>query len=499
MSRIKKSDLATYVIGILECLGVIFFAAGWISHIFNIMTIGLCFCFLHNIIFSFRNIKSRILFFIFNITWFTFLLSRPLIGMFRHIAWWNTASQGEENIRFAFLVMFISIICLYLGAIAAEYTHKRLKKPNVMLERKLADGQYLKVIIRRISLTVFLISAFFFFSVEIEKLLFMRGKSYIEYYSEFQSQLPGMVHTVASFMKYSLCIFLATFPSKKVCFIPLFIFECSAIPELLIGVRNPIVLNSIFIFCYYFIRDKVITDKEKWIGKIETAISIIAIPCMMFLMSIWSYIRNDMKLVSFNPIKLILDFFYGQGVTFDVLAIGYGWQLGLPQRETRNYTFGGMIDYIVHGRIGQAVFGTSGLPEGNNITNAIESNSLAHHLSYVYSKNSYLEGNGLGTSYLLEGYLDFGYIGVFLINIVLGFILVYFLFWFKNNVLINTIILLSMSSIFFVPRAETTGWLTFIVTVQFWACMIMCYVGSIILFKFLNFIRRRHDGRYKYE
>lgn len=491
MDRIKKSEIVAYTSIGIECLGLTIFAIGWLQHAFNIMTVGLCCCFLNNIIFSLRNIKSRILFFLFNITWFTFLLTRPLIGMLCRIDWWATASQGEDNIRFSLIIMLMSIICLHLGAAVAEYINNRLKKSSFIIENQSTEKESLKVIIRRVALVIFYVAALFFFVVEMEKLMFMNGKDYIEYYSEFQSQLPGFVHTAASFMKYSLCIFLATFPKKKVCFVPLFIYECSAVPELLIGVRNPIVLNSIFIFCYYFIRDKVIIDKEKWIGKAEIAIIAISGPCMLFLMSIWSYIRNGLKLASFNPVKLILDFFYGQGVTFDVLAIGYGWQLGLPQRAARNYTFGGMIDYLIHGRIGQLLLGTSGLPEGNNVINAIESNSLAHHLSYVYSKNSYLEGNGLGTSYLLEGYLDFGYIGVILVNIILGVILVYALYWLRGNILVNTIILLSLTGIFFIPRAETTGWLTFIVTAQFWACMILCYVGSSILFKILKSMRRR--------
>lgn len=40
------------------------------------------------------------------------------------------------------------------------------------------------------------------------------------------------------------------------------------------------------------------------------------------------------------------------------------------------------------------------------------SNSLAHNLAYVYRKDEYLAGNGNGSSYLLEIFADYGYIGV---------------------------------------------------------------------------------------
>lgn len=97
----------------------------------------------------------------------------------------------------------------------------------------------------------FYITMCFFLVQEGEKLLYMQGRSYVEYYAGFHSQLPGIFYTIASFMKYSLCVFLATFPSKKRAFTPLFLFELSAIPELLIGVRNPIMLNSILFFILY--------------------------------------------------------------------------------------------------------------------------------------------------------------------------------------------------------------------------------------------------------
>ena len=100
---------------------------------------------------------------------------------------------------------------------------------------------------------------------EIEPLIVIKPGHYLEYYSSFQSRIPDVFHTIASFMKYSLCNFLATLPSKKKAFIPLAIFELSAVPSLILGVRNPIMLNSVFILVYYLLRD-ILKDEKKWIG-----------------------------------------------------------------------------------------------------------------------------------------------------------------------------------------------------------------------------------------
>ena len=84
---------------------------------------------------------------------------------------------------------------------------------------------------------------------------------------------------------------------------------------------------------------------------------------------------------------------------------------------------------------------------------------------------------------MLENYIDFGYVGLIIFNLVLGFLFIYMLRRFEKNMLVDTITLIALTSIFFIPRAEATGWLTFIVTIQFWACVIACYLGAYICTK----------------
>ena len=62
-------------------------------------------------------------------------------------------------------------------------------------------------------------------------------------------------------------------------------------------------------------------------------------------------------------------------------------------------------------------------------------------------------------------------------------------YWFGKKVLASTIILVSLTTFFLIPRAEATGWLTFIITVQFWVCIAACYLGAYICTK-STFIRR---------
>lgn len=475
----SKKEIVRWLCLVTSVLLVTF---GYLTKNFNVLCVSMILLLAHNIIYAFENVKDRIVFLMLHITIFTFLISRPFIGMFRGEKWWLASGQAEENIYFSINIILLSMLFLYLGAVIGQYIYKKYEKTDKVNQEKIQRKLQFRNNLQVVAMVAFYITMCFFLVQEGEKLLYMRGRSYVEYYTGFRSQLPGIFYTIASFMKYSLCVFLATFPSKKRAFIPLCLFELSAIPELLIGVRNPIMLNSIFIFLYYVIRD-IYEKRKKWIGKIEKALLVLSIPASLIFMTAYAYIRSGLEVAQKNIFKLFFDFFYGQGVTFNVLGIAYGYRNNLPERAWRNYTFGGMIDYIVHGRIGQMIFGTEPLPEGNNWTNGTLSNNFSHNFSYLVRKEEYLNGQGWGSSYMLETYIDFGYVGLIIFNLVLGILLIYMLKKFGENTLLDTIFLLSLTTIFLIPRAEATGWISFIVTVQFWACILACYLGAYICMK----------------
>lgn len=484
----KKAWIQTMYLGELIPLliGTGISVLGYSVENFNVFLTGMLVIFINNIVWAVKRKENRCIFLIFHITLFTFCLGRPLIGMFTGEEWWNYASQAKENIWFALILLITSLIAMQLGVIAVEQTHKFVIKAR---GKKVVEQNRVFVHnLQFVALCMYILTMIFFLAQEIEPLIVIKPGHYLEYYSSFQSRIPDVFHTIASFMKYSLCIFLATLPSKKKAFIPLAIFELSAVPSLILGVRNPIMLNSVFILVYYLLRD-ILKDEKKWIGKLEKWFVGIMTPLVLIFMGLYSFIREGNGIQAENPFGLFLDFFKGQGVTFDAMSIAYGYRAGIKSLEPKNYTFGGFIDYILHGNIGQKLFGTSPLPSGNNEINGLYSNNFSHNFSYISFKKDYLEGRGRGSSYILENYFDFGYIGVIIFSLILGAVMVAVVYWFGKKVLASTIILVSLTTFFLIPRAEATGWLTFIITAQFWVCIAACYLGAYICTK-STFIRR---------
>lgn len=464
----------------ITVIGIIITLFGGIREDLNIMTYGMLVVWLGNVVYAFEEFQKRFFFFVFHCTFFTFLLGRAFFAYFRGYEWWREAEQAYENNFFAISAIVVSLICLLIGAITMELLLSKKPKQNdgVLSEKENRFSQNLQAV----ALIVFLLTTIFFYVQEGEKLIFITGKSYLDFYTGFTQQLPTVIYTIASFMKYSLCLYLATMPSKKRTILPLALYWISAIPSLIIGVRNPIVQNTLFIVVYFVLRN-VNDNKEKWIGKAEKMIMLVMAPIAAVFLAAYAFIRSGNNLNGKNPFSLFVEFFYGQGVSINVLSRGYGHRLNLPERPIRNYTFGGIIDYFTYGTIGQKIFGTQALPDFNCYENARLSNNFSHNLSYLVFKDQYLNGHGLGSCYIIENFIDFGYVGIIVFNLVLGILLIYMMRGMKKNHLINTILLLFLTGIFYIPRAEATGWLTFIVTVQFWVCIGACYLGTLILGK----------------
>ncbi len=471
----------------LEWIVFIFVAllniCAFFSRNFHFIIISIVILWMLGIIYSCLNFKQYILFFWFQITIGVFILVRPLLLTLQGKTWWKNSQIDENNFYIATLIIFLSVLSLNVGARLFVLISERRKETVILTtsideKRKENFMNYLQVI----SMLMFYITAVFFCIEGLEKVLYVQKHSYLEFYSDFNSKLPWFVSTIGSMMKYSLCVFLSTKPRKRRAFFVLTIFELSALFDLIIGVRGSIMLNSIFILVYYLIRDY--TDgEEKWFGKIEGGLVVIGTPLALAFMTAYSFIRSGQRVLDFNIFRMIRDFFFGQGVTFEVVARGVSVIDQLPQRPGRNYTFGQFIDYIVHGRLGQLLFGTEALPVGNNIINGTQSNSLSHNLAYITKGEAYLRGEGWGSSYVLENYIDFGYFGVILFGLFLGALLIWMMYYWGRHALTDTVILVSLLTIFYIPRAESTSWIMFIITLQFWFCVGCCWLGAFISVK----------------
>lgn len=423
-----------------------------------------------SVLYTFNNIKYYIIHLIFYLTIFVFLVSRPTIDYFKDGAL-NT--YQAEAYKFSFLIIAVSIIGLFLGGILVS------KKDQI--KEKVTNQVYVKNV-RLVSLAVFLISYPFYTLRLIERLIFRLNTTYYDYYANFKSELPYFTYTISTFMLYALCIYLATKPKKLQSAIVLLMLIAANGIHLFIGTRNPFVLSLIFAFVYYFMRNQ--TEKGKWIGFKEKIILYVGTPLMMILMGLLNYIRDDAEIKDGGIGNLILDFLYKQGTSFGVLTRGYLYNSNIPVRDTVNFTFGPILEYYTKGSLGVFFGAKPFVNTTNSVELALESNSYSHNISYIVLENKYLDGHGIGSSYIMEIYTDYGFFGVFLFNILLGILSIYMMkIAYGKQILAFGITLLIINNLFFMPRSSFSEAFLSLFTMQYWGIILLIFLGAGLLNK----------------
>jgi len=456
-------------------LGAGLFAAGYLLSDCTCMLWGTIFVFISNVFYGFAEGHTRFIYLFFHLSFFTFLITRPMIACFQGKAWW--LDYSEPSTELALCLLIVSLLALRIGACIGDGILKRTDTGDTLKAPEPGYKADFRDTLATIALIIFVITIAASFAEEAEKLAFMNDRSYNEYFRSYESSLPYAVITLGSMAKYALCIFLAAMPKKRTAVIVLLVYVLNAVPMFIIGTRNPVILRLIFAIIYFIFRD-VVHDREKWFGKFEKIIIIAATPAAVAFLGMYSFIRLG-KTVTKGFGGSIVGFFYSQGVSFDTVRMIHYNLEKLPSSVGKNYTFGPFTDYILFGSIGHRLFGNPIIGNSNSVAKAVYGSSLAHSAMYGVFPERYLQGWGKGSSYVIENYLDWGFAGVFIFSLVLGAVLILMFHMLKQgNTLVRTIVLVSLLGLFFAPRAGATEWISFLAYIQFWVLIIAVYLTA---------------------
>ena len=180
--------------------------------------------------------------------------------------------------------------------------------------------------------------------------------------------------------------------------------------------------------------------------------------------------NSDVDIISSQPYEknAIVKFLYLQGTSFYTIVQGLEIEQILPNREDKVYSFGMAIDSLLHNSISSKIFSFPELGSGNNMLAVLNSNNLAHPLSYLVMGDSYLMGHGRGTSYVLENYLDFGFLGVVVLSAILGRVISCLnnSLFFKSYY-IRIFALLTMLNLILLPRFTYSGFFYYFFDIKF--------------------------------
>lgn len=509
-------DLAGALQSALVPLACIVFATGYCFDDLYVALLGTVLMFTANVVFGCLRLRERLLFLFLHAGIALFLLTRPVIGTLDEERTWMLSSP--ESTWFAIGSIFVSLVFLFLGVVTygavVSFNGRRRSKRDALrsgievvgaseeafgrgargydgkgshpfirfvadLASKLKHSERIRYI-RTASLLCFLVCYVAALYEGYIKLSYMSGLSYEEYYLiNPDDHIPWIIGVLRPMMLYAFCSYLACMPRRRPTVICLVLYVSTTVPMLIIGSRSDFVIAFLFAALYFVLR--AVTDtEERWITKRLVAVVCVAAPVGIFAMGAMNYTRAGSTIDGFGFLSLISDALFKQGVTFTVLGHGYDVNPQIQDLGFRFFSIGGITDTITQGFIGQTFFNVPDLGDANSALLALNGTSYAHTMSY-FAHSNYLGGEGYGSSYILELYADFGFVGIIVGSFVLGvaFSILSTLIgrrWFGGMVA-----LIAALAVFHMPRGAYIEWIDFVIATRFLLAVAVIVTLSALL------------------
>ena len=461
---------------------IILFVIGYAINNNNLLlTTTVIFCFF-NIISSLKNIRININFIVFNITFFVLLLGRYFLQM---ISGENYGTIFPEEItKNTILLLFISLVALYIGKSSFElYKKKFNKKKQVKVnEEKIEEKKEKIKYVRQIARVMFIITFIMAFAVTLETAVFVQQNSYLAKYTDFQTKIPSIIHKIAQTNFIFLMIYLFTFPSKKETFAVVIVYTIYLVTSILSGGRSTFVIGILMLFMYFLSRERYIENEKYFTKKVIIILGILGVILIIFL-SCYTTLRNNIAIENFNPFDKFKQFFIDQGGSVNVISYTQYYKDELPDTNS-SYAFGPFINYIKHGTLAKILGYGQDYYTNNTVEMALYGNNLGATISYLVMPERYLNGEGLGTQYIAELYADCSYAGVIIYNLILGFLLMWFNNLKKENWIGLAFSFNILKKMIYLPRQFAMEWVINLLSIPTILAIILVYGYSEIIYRY---------------
>ena len=276
--------------------------------------------------------------------------------------------------------------------------------------------------------------------------------------------------------------YLCCFPSKRDIkqTLPLFLFL--TLGSLAMGTRGNAVCNILLLLMYFITRDLISNNRDLFINRKTKLFIIISSPFVLAGLSLFAFFRSGNEIESNGMLLDSLGFFVQQGGTSSLITLSEQYQNSLPS-ENVSYSFGPIINLLKD-------YMGIGPTEHDDalIYAATKGNNLGATLTYITMPAYYFSGGGLGTSYLAELFVDFGYVGIIIYSFILGVLLRYISFDVRKTLLARIISSFILLGTFFLPRD-----FAFFMTKLLTPAYLVCFCGLLLLYRFCD--KGIHSGK----
>ncbi len=415
-----------------------------------------------------RDINAHGFFFFFLASFFIYLMSGDIAELFfdkkYHLQF------GKDAVVHTHICLFVSLVSIWLGYIFTS------SKRNMAKFDALGENESTPVIVAKVkkaSKLVYGVSFFILLLNTIDTVRFVAANGYVAYYTSFDPILPSIIIEIGEFAPIALCVFLATFPTKKESSIVIKTYLIYAILLLFVGSRGGLIYNVIFVLCYCFYRNYTDRGHTVWVSKKLVTMMLLAVPFLLSFLFLYEYIRTGREVEFSSFGETIVDFFVNIGASSKVIKYGYEYAEEIP--KWRFYSLGETLNYFRYGTLFN-LFDLSSIPARHSAEFALESHSLDALISYLSMESQFLSGHGTGSSFIATLYADFGYIGVSIGSFIYGWLFKKMSYLNHKSWLSSSIKLYMFMALLEAPRSSYDGFIAGIVNVNYFLIMVFIYM-----------------------
>lgn len=393
-------------------------------------------------------IKKNYLIFLFIATFVFFQMARLFLDFFGFIEekWYRDYVGGLFDID----IQKHILLCFYLVLYAIFLsTYIPLKDNRIEKNSRYFSGNKINI-----GISLFLCITFFIPSImkNFLAIKYVQAHGYLAYNANFS---PPYILSVLSGMSY-VYIFIYLTITNKLNKLFIFLYIVNFVTSLLIGARKDFILYMLLLLFYIWNTKKTFSFKS--IKKI--IIPVLGVGLILLYVS-FSRMESKVSIFKFNPFLFLLD---QQGVS--VVVPGY---TKLYEDEIPNKNIAYLFPYQI--RMVTNLTGDT-IDSSDRKKDALEGFFLAKFLSYKALGGRYIDGEGMGGSFISEIYYCFSYVGVFIVSFLLG------LFMkccekTKRHSLWYICILSCVYSLFYIPRSGLFDLYTQITSFKFWFAILV--------------------------
>lgn len=431
--------------------------------------ISLALLFISLVFDSILNLKEKYLLLLFYGTFFLFSMGQYYFS--GTTDWLHYTNYKINTIKLTILIQWLALLFTFLSFnISNKFIKIRDKKAK---DLNIINNKVLMIILTFIYIITIIVN------LETGYRVIKYGYLVI-YNNSIQSILPSGLKYLSTFFPLIIFICLSIFKERKYCYTVLVLYFLYLCFTLMTGVRGEfgigILLIIMYLFVYEFIINRRVVEKKLLIrGGI---ILVVLIPICAITLNIFNSLRNNDNVDNFNLYNQFQSFFVNQGSSVNLISMAIENEEEFKKNETM-YVFGPFLENVENKIL--------------KITNGIEfkflenkSTSFAVDASkFELGEDGYNSGQGLGSQYLAEVYIDYGFIGIILCSIVIGLMLYIVGNFYKYNILGSSLSLLTIQSILYLPRGQAIQPLNAVLSVNYWILIFLIYI-FIILKKFLK-------------